>query len=111
MLAQWRPTKKYSARSAQSVQDQERSAEWPSSFYFYDRAENSMVCWAVRAIEWALSEGCTWGDWKCDQLEPELYTQLDYKRNTVAVFAWAHENGCPCTCNRGSGSSGSNENN
>jgi hypothetical protein len=79
----------------------ERGAEWPSSFYSYDKEEKSMISWSVRAVKWALANGCTWVDWQCQQLAPELCIQSDFKKDAVKLFALAHLNGCPCTCTRG----------
>jgi hypothetical protein len=91
-----------------------KGAEWPSSFAGIDLDfgyECFKGCWTPRAVQWALARGSTWREWKCEQLAPELYTRTDFKDIAVHLFAWAHKNGCPCTCNGGSGSSGSNETN
>jgi hypothetical protein len=70
------------------------------------------------AIQWALDNGSTWLDWQCSKLEPlcyhcigtnEMYIHAEHnddacwdemceKALAAEVFAWAHENGCPCTC-------------
>jgi hypothetical protein len=77
----------------------ERGAQWPSTFYFYDKDIKSMVYWTTKTVEWALSQDSTWGDWQCQQLAPQLYTRADCKKQAATLFAWAHKNGCPCTCN------------
>jgi hypothetical protein len=83
----------------------ERGAEWPSSFYSYDNSMECMISWSVETVKWALSEGCTWGDWQCEKLAPELYDEDAFREDAVELLAWAHENGCPCTCGNSSGGS------
>jgi hypothetical protein len=100
-------------------------AAWPDSFYrtASEHIRGVNECWSVAAVQWALADGCSWGDWQCSKLMPELYTcrasydsryrdgKLVYneqqcecpgercmKRNAIELFKWAHENGCPCTC-------------
>jgi hypothetical protein len=89
-----------------------KGAEWPNSFASIALnfgCDCGKGCWTPTVMRWALANGCTWGEWQCQQLEPELYTYSNCKKNAIDVFAWAHKNGCPCTCNNSSGSSGSNE--
>jgi hypothetical protein len=81
-----------------------KGAEWPSIFYSYDEGRKSMVSWRPVIVRWALGAGCTWGDWQCQKLAPKLYTQDEFKKDAAALFAWAHKNGCPCTCNSSSSS-------
>jgi hypothetical protein len=97
-------------------------AEWPRSFVTV--VENSdpdedlqHECWSVSTVQWAMSNGCGWGAWKCSKLKPLLFqcagTQENtedahnaaectvewcHKKRACQLFAWAHENGCPCTC-------------
>eukprot|EP00953_Heterococcus_sp_UTEX-ZZ885_P030275 16003-Heterococcus_DN1.PRE.3 len=82
--------------------------EWPSRFY----EEPFGRCWPVRAVLTALADGCAWGEWKCADLAPDLFyciseggTHKDDdcipycdRKYAVELFAWAHQNGCPCTC-------------
>jgi hypothetical protein len=75
-------------------------------------------CWPTSAIQWALDNGSGWLDWQCSQLAPfyyhcmgldEMYSHAVHnddkctfawceKALAADVFAWAHDNGCPCTC-------------
>eukprot|EP00953_Heterococcus_sp_UTEX-ZZ885_P016647 9351-Heterococcus_DN1.PRE.3 len=85
-------------------------AEWPSNFYsFYSSSDEIEDHWDKDAAMWALANGCTWGDWQCEQLKQDVSEDAD-----VAVFfAWAHEHGCPCTCNgsNAAAAAAANENN
>jgi hypothetical protein len=96
---------------------------WPQSFH--ERTELYQgyyhQCWPAPAIQWALDNGSTWLDWQCWQLGPsnyyctglrKMYSDAEHnddqcrvasceKRLAADVFAWAHENGCPCTCGQG----------
>eukprot|EP00953_Heterococcus_sp_UTEX-ZZ885_P009067 5383-Heterococcus_DN1.PRE.3 len=78
----------------------QQSADWPSCFYgtAVVRKEEVKVCWTVRVVRWALNNGCTWGEWQCDQLQPALYSGEYYAWQAERLFDWAHKNGCPCTC-------------
>jgi hypothetical protein len=51
----------------------------------------------VPVVQWALANDCTWGEWQCSKLAPELYTGID-KQAAADLFAFAHKHGCPCTC-------------
>jgi hypothetical protein len=73
-----------------------QGAPWLSSFYLYDSAAGEVTDhWHIETVEWALVEGWPWGVWKCEQLLPELSEW----EGLPELFAWAHANGCPCTCN------------
>ena len=76
-------------------------AEWPSSFIGEQliRGTGSLrSCWDCDAVAWALSKGYSWGEWRCQDLAPGLYTDEDNRADAVDLFEWAHENDCPCTC-------------
>jgi hypothetical protein len=53
--------------------------------------------WSKRTVQWALANGCTWGDWQCSLLSAERYVN-GYVLQAAELFEWAHKNGCPCTC-------------
>jgi hypothetical protein len=91
----------------------EQGATWPESFL---NAQDSS-CWSIAAIQWALANGSTWLQWRCQDLAPQEYycaidgeltgaahndseckQELCDKRKAAQLFAWAHEHGCPCTC-------------
>jgi hypothetical protein len=78
----------------------QRGADWPSSFLgtAVVKKDQVKVCWTLHVVRWALDNGCTWGDWQCAQLQPELYTSKFRRWHAGDLFAWAHRNGCPCTC-------------
>jgi hypothetical protein len=76
----------------------QQGASWPSSFCDLLDSKGAQVCWTVRVVRWALDSGCTWGEWQCAQLRPELYNSQWRKAQARKLFSWAHKNGCPCTC-------------
>jgi hypothetical protein len=85
-------------------------AEWPSNFYsFYSNADEIEGCWEEGAVMWALANGCTWGQWQCEDFIQDLPRCKEF----AAFFAWAHEHGCPCTCTGGNAAAAAaaNENN
>eukprot|EP00953_Heterococcus_sp_UTEX-ZZ885_P015635 8803-Heterococcus_DN1.PRE.2 len=69
-------------------------------------------CWPLQCVQWVLANGSTWLVWRCQDLAPQHYEcctdgaehgedtcDLDcHRKNAIQLFAWAHENGCPCTC-------------
>jgi hypothetical protein len=86
------------------------SPAWPTSFIgsttgMFQQIPDVEICWTEAAMQWALANGCTWGEWQCQKLNPDLYTIENNRSNAISVFAWAHKNGCPCTCDRSSSSS------
>jgi hypothetical protein len=75
-------------------------ADWPAAFSVecgYDDDRQKM-CWSVSAVQWALSCGTGWLSWKCEDYAADEYDNTSSKGNAVAVFEWAHANGCSCTC-------------
>eukprot|EP00953_Heterococcus_sp_UTEX-ZZ885_P008670 5174-Heterococcus_DN1.PRE.8 len=96
----------------------EQGAGWPTGFYNLKDVSNSH-CWSLRCVQWALATGSTWLVWRCQDLAPEHYHcnsggtehSADHSDDTCSpkcdrkyaaeLFQWAHENGCPCTCNDG----------
>jgi hypothetical protein len=78
-----------------------KGAMWPSTFTGQQiiGIESARACWRYHAAAWALSKGCSWGVWRCQDLAPDLYTvEDDNREDAVELFEWAHENGSPCTC-------------
>jgi hypothetical protein len=93
-----------------------QGARWPDSFVEVDISPDRYfgnACWMLSTVKWALANGCTWGHWQCQELAHERVTgtvpepfgsacmELGSKQCAQTVyelFAWAHENGCPCTC-------------
>jgi hypothetical protein len=75
-------------------------AEWPSSFFGEQSvdAEFARYSWHFRAVAWAISKGYGWGMWRYQHYAAELYTEEYNRQNAEDLFEWAHENGCPCTC-------------
>jgi hypothetical protein len=80
-------------------------------------SSDKLDCWPVSAVQWAMANGRGWGSWKCSELNPLLYMCATTQDNAAAahndaecavkwcrkkrageLLAWAHEHGCPCTC-------------
>jgi hypothetical protein len=78
----------------------EQGAEWPSSFVGgrTELGESVRACWGYKAVAWALRKGCSWGEWRCQDLAPELYSSEDNRKRAANLFKWAHQHDCPCTC-------------
>jgi hypothetical protein len=91
----------------------EQGAEWPESFYDVYSAPDVSKCWSLKCLQWAIANGSTWLTWRCQALSSEHYTcdsgspehnddtcdKNDCDRaHATELFEWAHENGCPCTC-------------
>jgi hypothetical protein len=90
----------------------EQGAQWPKSFCDTAAVMGSL-CWPVSCVQWALANGSTWLEWRCQDLAPEHFDchsvgsehsdescnrKYCGKQHAVELFQWAHENGCPCTC-------------
>jgi hypothetical protein len=77
-----------------------QGAEWPQQLHaaaeYHGRPIN--VCWTAHVVRWALAHGCTWGNWQCQQLATDRYNEGYRRDRATELFAWAHQNGCPCTC-------------
>jgi hypothetical protein len=57
------------------------------------------VCWSPAAIQWALANGCPWGEW--DSSACNAACSQTHVMRTPAVLqriTWAHAAGCPCSC-------------
>jgi hypothetical protein len=67
----------------------QQGASWPNRFYarVVTSKEQRRVCWTARIVKWALDNGCTWGDWQCDQLRPDLYKEVYDKLQASKLFA------------------------
>jgi hypothetical protein len=90
----------------------EQGAPWPISFCDTTDVQHS-ACWSLECVQWAIASGSTWLDWSCQDLATAHYDcQSDStehsddtchrkycgKQHAAELFQWAHENGCPCTC-------------
>jgi hypothetical protein len=49
---------------------EECDIDWPASFYDHRFFEQ---CWSLRCVQWALANGCTWGEWRCQHLDVKYY--------------------------------------
>jgi hypothetical protein len=91
----------------------EQGAEWPKSFYDLEYAPHGN-CWPVRCVQWAIANGSTFLEWRCQDLAPHQFLcklGVDdhsddasrghncFRNIAIELFRWAHENGCPFTCN------------
>jgi hypothetical protein len=85
-------------------------AAWPNSFHHVDE-DDSQGFWDSAVVKWALANGCTWGRWRCEDMLPVHWSCWTCEREQERCFhdhcdskqacdllRWAHENGCPCTC-------------
>jgi hypothetical protein len=89
--------------------------KWPASFVASDFFGKVNVCWQLCAVQWALANGCTWGDWQCQDFAPHRLQHEAHessnrfersvgqsaaanREHAAELFTWAHQNGCPCTC-------------
>jgi hypothetical protein len=88
---------------------------WPTSFYRVSDPSRSMHdCWSLNCMQWAIANGSTWLVWRCQDLAPYMYSCIGSgcaehsddtcydscnRKGAAELFKWAHENGCPCTCN------------
>jgi hypothetical protein len=97
----------------------EQGAAWPTSFYHHFVSEIEEInrstsdCWTLRCVQWAIANGSTWRTWRCQDVAPQLYRCKSddtehsddtcnsncHRKNAIEVFRWAHQNGCPYTCN------------
>jgi hypothetical protein len=92
----------------------EQGTEWPTRFYDNWGAPDR-DCWSLECAQWAVANGSTWLEWRCQDLANEYYhcrstisehageacrcTPACPRKQASALLQWAHENGCPCTCN------------
>jgi hypothetical protein len=89
----------------------EQGAAWPKSFYDTE-VPSYGDCWSLRCVQWAVASGSAWRTWQCQDLTPGNYScesdggehsddtcwRACVRKHAVELFKWAHENGCPCTC-------------
>jgi hypothetical protein len=75
-----------------------QGAPWPEKFVRSEAAANGRTadtCWPVRLVQWALSAGSTWCNWRCQDLLGERFYSKDRAKE---LYKWAHDNRCPCAC-------------
>jgi hypothetical protein len=77
-----------------------QGAAWPTSLCVIAKygANPVGMCWSVSAVQWALSCGSGWLDWKCEEYAATQYNTEQFKQQATELLEWAHANGCPCTC-------------
>jgi hypothetical protein len=78
-----------------------QGVQWPQRLYdaaLLSDTKTANIYWTAPVVEWALAHGCTWGVWQCQDFQVQHYPDGFYKDKAVELFAWAHEHGCPCTC-------------
>jgi hypothetical protein len=89
----------------------EQGTDWPYSFVRVDQVSagrgpysrfnmisRRVTCWPVAAVQLALSSGSTWQQWNCIQLRDSPSTEHSDSQRSRELFTWAHQNGCPCSC-------------
>jgi hypothetical protein len=68
----------------------EQGAEWPDKLWWYGEFPQETYCWLLSALQYAVENGCPWGDWPfgvCAELQINQYSE---------EVEWGHANGCPC---------------
>jgi hypothetical protein len=76
----------------------EQGAAWPNSF---QAGAPYWVEWTLPMVKYASEHGASWGEWKCEKFSPDMIEQRmdpDDRQHAKELLAWAHANGCPCTC-------------
>jgi hypothetical protein len=91
----------------------EQGTSWPRSFmqeqyieveptatvrFESSNSRRPVKCWPLAAVQLALSSGSSWGQWSCEELRESASTIHSDSQRAEQLFTWAHENGCPCTC-------------
>jgi hypothetical protein len=81
----------------------QQGAKWPKSFVgqleeCINSPDKLLTCWHYRAVAWARSKDCPWGQWRCRDLAAKLYNGNGRQYLAKKLFKWAHKNDCPCTC-------------
>ena len=60
----------------------------------------TLISWSLNTFRWARAEGAPWGtSWRCQMFDEAWYRQGNTADDASDVFTWAHQHGCPCTCN------------
>jgi hypothetical protein len=61
--------------------------------------KGALACWDLESIKYAFTNGCGWGNWRCQHYDAAWHNDGDSTERAGEVLAWAHEQeGCPCTC-------------
>ena len=86
----------------------ELQVPWPTTFVVQTSStidvdghpvEGGLRCWSRSAIEYALANGCGWGNWRCQHYDAGWYDEEYFAKRAQTVLAWAHkQEDCPCTC-------------
>jgi hypothetical protein len=79
----------------------QRDAGWPKSFIGMRPTGGTVefvCCSSPVLVKWALASGCFWGNWRCQELSVVLYTEKKFKKRAAELLTFAHQHGCPCTC-------------
>jgi hypothetical protein len=73
-------------------------AVWPASFMGV--LNGCKATWHYQAVKWAIAKGCSWGAWRCQDLDAAVYSNAHHRDAARGLFRWAHEHAvnCPCTC-------------
>jgi hypothetical protein len=77
-----------------------QGAVWPTPSCAVAKYGSNPVsmCWSVSAVQWALSCGSGWLDWKSEDYTADKYEVARFNIQATELLEWAHANGCPCTC-------------
>jgi hypothetical protein len=75
-------------------------APWPQHFFVWQQQQQVLSLggtWALRTMQWAISQGCPWGVWPIDRCV--TVCSLPSTASSLAAqdaITWAHAAGCPC---------------
>eukprot|EP00953_Heterococcus_sp_UTEX-ZZ885_P029672 15733-Heterococcus_DN1.PRE.2 len=81
---------------------------WPDQLWEPSWRGSSMRpinCWSLQCLQWAISQGCPWGVWTEDVCRTAADVKVVSDNAMIEAAqqsrrAWAHANGCPCSCAR-----------
>ena len=75
-------------------------APWPDDMHAASIIKNaSYLVVGASVARWVLARAdCCWDDWDCTALAAKQYMTDSGKQLAAELFALAHQDGCPCTC-------------
>jgi hypothetical protein len=67
-----------------------QGVHWPEQLYGTAtwRSISRELCWKPEVVQWALANGCTWGDWQCQQLAAHRYVEHFSRERAIELFEW-----------------------
>eukprot|EP00953_Heterococcus_sp_UTEX-ZZ885_P008380 5032-Heterococcus_DN1.PRE.3 len=67
-----------------------RGAQWPNTVCGLGSALGWRCCWPLPTLQYAIENGCPWGDWPVDTCAQFIVQHF------AEEVEWGHANGCPC---------------